>query len=202
MELHRTLAKLAALSLFVLALATTARATDIPPERPDFTGHWLLNVNESDSPRMSGGWPEGGVGRGGMPGGRDGMMHRGERGGGGARSASGRPSLTLPEDMVLELADSELTVSQRGLAVRQLEFGEVKPEPDPKPGSPEAALRFPARWDGATIVSVHPSRRGDKVTETWKLSKDGNQLEVRVHVPSSDDRPTMEFRRVYDRTDD
>lgn len=202
MPMKRILARIAALSLLVTALAPSVRASDSAPARPDFTGHWLLNVNESDSPRMTGGWPEGGGGRGGMPGGRDGMMHHGERGGGSARSSSSRPSLTLPEDMVLELADSELTVSQRGLTVRRLEFGEVKPPVDPKSASPEEALRFPARWDGATIVSVHPSRRGDKVTETWKLSKDGNQLEVRVHVPSSEDRPAMEFRRVYDRTDD
>jgi hypothetical protein len=201
MEPYRTLIKFSVLLLLSTALTTSARATDPPPQRPDLTGHWLLNANESDSPRMNAG-PNGGYGRGGMRGGREGMPQGGERGTGGGRGGSRGPSLTLPEDMVLELADSELTVSQRGLTVRRLEFGEVKPPDDPKSASPEEALRFPARWDGATIVSEHPSRRGDKVRETWKLSKDGNQLEVRVQIPSSGDRPAVEFRRVYDRTDD
>jgi hypothetical protein len=133
--------------------------------------------------------------------------------------------MQLPTDMVVELGDSELVVSERGLPVRKLEFGAIKPAgaaapPDAaKPanappsggaanGSAAAARpaadstpMLPAHWEGARIVSEFENRRGGLMHETWELSKDGKQLIVKTALPATSERPGIEFKRVYDRVE-
>jgi hypothetical protein len=167
--------------------------------------------------------------------------------------------------MVLELGDSDLVVSERGLPVRKLEFGPSGPAgaatpPDAaKPGAgpvngaaastapatgasangaapnaspttmapngaapagattatsaPAAAApaassqganavpMLPAHWEGVHLISNYQTRRGGLIRETWDLSKDGKQLTVKTSLPASDDRPGIEFKRVYDRVE-
>jgi len=210
MNTRRFSSLLAASIILGSSLALAARADDVA--RPDLTGHWVLNEKKSDQPRMGGGpgggpggmRPEGGGRRGGGMRGGGGGGRGGERGGepGGERRGPGGPGggrMGLPSDMVVELADSELTVSERGLAVRRLEFDGATPAPAADGGTPVPS--FAARWEGARIVSEFESRRGGTVRETWELSKDGNQLVVRTQLPSMGDRPGMEFKRVYDRSE-
>jgi hypothetical protein len=222
MNTHRLSSLFAASLLLSSMLGVTARAEDAAT-RPDLTGHWVLNQKQSDLPRMGGGpggggggmRPEGGGGwggrrGGGMRGGGGGGMRggggwggEGQSEGGGEQRGPGGPGagrMGLPADMVVELADSELTVSERGLAVRKLEFGDVTPTA-PAGGGAGAVPSFMARWDGARIVSEFETRRGGKAKETWELSKDGNQLTVRTEMPGMGDRPAMKFKRVYDRSE-
>jgi hypothetical protein len=128
--------------------------------------------------------------------------------------------MQLPADMVIELADSELVVSERGLPVRKLEFGAFRPAGAVKPpdaakpadapsngaqsvATPVAAAApmVPAHWDGTRIISDYENRRGGLTRETWELSKDGKQLVIRTALPPAGERPSMEFKRVYDRAD-
>jgi hypothetical protein len=166
-----------------------------------------------------GGGEHGGGGGGGERGGPGG----GQGGGPGGGPGGGR--MQLPTDMVVELGDSELVVSERGLPVRKLEFGAFKPAgaatpPDaakpadappsggPPNGSPAAASPaadsaplLAAHWEGARIVSQFENRRGGKMQETWELSKDGKQLIIKTAVPATDQRPGIEIKRVYDRVE-
>jgi hypothetical protein len=106
----------------------------------------------------------------------------------------------LPPDMVVEVGDSELTVSVRGLPVRKLEFGDTKAAPATA-AAPDQVPSLPARWEGARIVSEMDTRRGGKLRETWELSEDGKQLVIRTALPALGDRPGVEFKRVYDRVE-
>jgi len=211
--------------LLSAAFAGMCAADDAAPAKPDLTGHWVLNEKASDVPRPQGGghdgggggsggrgaWGGGHGGRGGWGGGR-GMRGGGDSGGapGGSGEDRGGPGgdrgpgggrMGLPSDMVVELSDSELVVSVRGLAVRRLEFGATPPAaPAVDSKTPEPAIQL-AHWNGARIVAEVLSPRGGKVTDTWELGKEGKQLVIRTSLPARDDRPGMEWKRVYDRVE-
>ena len=191
----RTMMLIPILMAGVLLGAWRPAAADAAAEKPDFTGHWVLNEKMSDAPRPGGmGGGEGGM-RGG-PGGMGGGMREGGMGGPPGGGESRGPRMGLPGDMVVELAEHELTVSVRGLAVRRLRFDPALAGTPPTDSIPT----LPATWDGVRIVSKLESRRGE-VQERWELSKDGSQLIVRTSLPAMGQRPAMEFKRVYDRVE-
>ncbi len=197
-------------------LPTAVHAEGAAAVRPELSGHWVLNAKASDVPGegrggMGGG---GGGGRGGMRGG-GGMGGGGEMGGpppGGGESGGPPPGgerggpggggggrMGLPDDMVVDVADSALSVLVRGLETRKLGFYMTSaPSTPPAPG---VIPTMPARWDGTKIVSEFESRRGGTVRETWELMKSG-QLRVSTELPAMGDRPGRTFKRVYDRKDD
>lgn len=186
--------------VLVLALAGAAFADDAPttaPAHPDLSGHWVLNEKASEMPHFGGGHDGPGGGHGGPGGGR-----HGNRGGGDGSRPEVRSSMMLPNDMVVELYDDTLMVSERGLAVRKLAFGggkdALKAASGAQAGGPEVIA---AHWDKSRVVSQVPGRRGGTVSETWELSKDGQQLVVKTELPAMGDRPGVEIKRVYDRAE-
>jgi hypothetical protein len=222
--------------LLSLPLVRIAAADDAGAARPELTGHWVLNGKASQFPTPGGGEGGGagggGYGHGGGHGGGHGMGGGGGHGmwggggesgggaggpggGGGARGGGGQGGgrmQQLPTDMVVELGDSELIVSERGLPVRKLEL-DAKAAMPAQPIAPsgsetsasapatEQAMIVPAHWDGSRLVSEYPSRRGALMHETWELSKDGKQLTVKIDLPATGERPGIEMKRVYDRSE-
>jgi len=190
----------------LLLLASATRASEDAATRPDLSGHWVLNEKKSELPKPGGGGEGGGRSRGGGGwGGRGGggwqgrgRERSGDAAGRGGALGPGGGRMMLPPDMVVELADSELTVSVRGLAVRRIGFGNVPATPAPGDSVPTVQ----ARWQGARLVSELESRRGGRVEESWELSADGGELVVTTRLPGMGDRPPMDVKHVYDRASD
>ena len=199
----------------LLLLSLAARAENAGAARPDLSGHWVLNAQKSTLPqpgdRGAGRFGRGTSGDagsgGGMPrvrGSGGGRRWPGAGGGGDAQDGDrgGQPGFGgragLPAEFVVELGDSDLTVSVRGLAVRRLEFGAVRPQAAPGDTVPTLA----AHWQGARLVSEMESRRGGAVEESWELSPDAGELVVTTRLPAIGERPGMQIKRVYERAED
>ena len=183
--------------LLSAVIVCVAAADDTVPVRPELTGHWVLNGKASEFP---------------MFGGRGGGGEHSGGGRGGPGGPGGGNRMQLPTDMVIELADSELVVSERGLTVRKLELNGKAPSPPapaPSASTTETSATpranqpaiLPAHWDGKRIISEYENRRGGLMRDTWELSKDGKQLVIKTALPPMDDRPGIEFKRVYDRVE-
>ena len=205
------------LSCTALVLMTTlptshspASAAEDSRPRPEFNGHWVLDAKKSDLP-APGGMRDGmggpGGRRGGGPGGMGGPPGGGMGGppgggmGGPPPSGEGRRGpggfLHLPDDMVVDIADRELTVLVRGLPVRRMRFPSAIAGVPPTDTLPS----LEAKWDGDHIVATAPTRRGTEIEERWELGKDGRTLVVKTVLPAMAERPAFELKRVYQRSE-
>ena len=188
----------------LLLFATPSVAeTEVGQERSDFTGTWQLDEELSDDPRekmreamrdrgggRGGGFGRRGGGRGGGFGGRG--SSGGERGGGPMRDlAQGAEQLTIthqePSFRVVDAAERERLVSTDGEA-HEL----TTPAGD--------LVELSAEWkrgDRLELVMERPER--PKMTETYELVAEGTRLYVTIEIEGQGRRPSLEFRRVYDR---
>lgn len=191
-------------ALSCLLMGSVQIDTSLAAERPDFSGSWKLNEQLSENPRDkmmeqrkkrypdagSSGRDGAGMGDGGMrgdgkgSGGRDGTQER-------IKAMAERiQSIEIAHrdpQMDLRFADGrEWTVFTDGRAI----------EDDFEGGIFEAK----ARWKGGSQVVVKAeSTYGGKLTETYELSENGQQLYVTTKMEGDGRRPNITFRRVYDK---
>jgi hypothetical protein len=191
-----------------------ARAVEKANERPDFTGTWQLNNEESDDLREKmlearqgrgngSGGSRGGGGFGGPPAGRGGMGGpRGRFGGrgGGDRGDMGAPPLMREalERLVISHSDPEITISYgdgRLLVLytdgrkieRESPFGEV--------------LVFKTKWKEDRIVVKRRSEGRPEVTEIYELSPERERLFVTLEFEPPRGGGQITLRRVYESVD-
>lgn len=193
-------------ALSYLLLASVQFDTSLAAERPDFSGTWKLNKELSENPRdklmeqrknreYGGGRPPdggdvarggGGLGRGGTGEGvgRDGIQER-------LKAMTERiQSIEIDHrepQLELRFADGhERTIYTDGRTS----------EDDFESGIFEAK----GKWKSGSQVFVKAeSSYGGKLTETYELSENGQQLYVTTKIEGDGRRPNLTFRRVYDK---
>ncbi len=164
--------------LAVLPLLATVVACsgggDLEPERPDLSGYWMLNEEESedpeDRPNLS------------MPG-----RPAGFGGGMAAGMARGFSAFTI------EQTDS--TVSLRSIEGMNYEVHTDGRSVESQVGQGTSTLK--ARWKGERLVIDRTMGRGTKMTQSFELSEDGRQLYMKITIEMSRGGPVY-FKRVYD----
>ena len=172
-----------------LAWAVPAQET----EETDFSGTWVLNVEESDS--MAG---MGGGRRGGMGGGRRG-------GGGGGGGGGGETSQNRELKLVISQENDVLNIlreggsQDRGMEVALTPGGE--PQEISTPGGPATVSAW---WEESRLIvrqiQERQTPRGTMTIEQeqrWELSEDGNTLiqKVQMKTPRGDRNLTLVFDR-------
>jgi hypothetical protein len=198
-----------------------AQAAAAPPATStmpaDLSGHWELNVQQSERPGQAAGAPgEGGEGRGGYGGGgRGGYGGGGGRGGfggmggrhggyGGGGRGSGGESETTREQMrqVMQAARTLLIVQHANdLSITDDEGRVVTLKPDGNKVKEQQGggnLERKTKWDGRSLVTEMKLEGGTKVTQTYTKVDEGLQLIVSTKVEGGRIPRAMEFKRVYD----
>ena len=190
------LALLLTAALLYSPLTTQVAAAD----RPDFSGTWVLNEEESDAPPEFGGPGRGrGVGPGGPPGGGRGP------GGGGGSGRWRRPGGSLYSKMIIKQDGKGLDLLPAGeSADGQPELSLVIGTGPEDVETPRGRLTQEARWEDSDLV-IHQLRdretpRGTMTIEQqqrWTLSEDGKKLtqEIKTRTPMRD----FELFRVFDK---
>ncbi|HEY4708850.1 MAG TPA: hypothetical protein VIH46_01640 [Candidatus Acidoferrales bacterium] len=196
--------------------------------KPNLSGTWTLNKDESDDPRAAmqqagnsnansnggRGGMGGGVGGGGGWGGQRGGM--GGTGGGGRRgqNGSGNQANNLSQLTIEQTATSAKVTGESGevLAMYTSEDSSKPNSPGPSAssqtsptssdsnGSSADSSSTPpvAQWQGTQLVAVTPGRRQGSTTRTYELSPDSKQLYVTTKIDNPRFKNPVTFRLVYD----
>jgi hypothetical protein len=185
--------------------------------KPNLSGAWTLNKDDSDDPREKmqqagnsggqrrGGWSAGG----GMGGGGWGGMGGGRRGGGaGGGRGQGSSSDGERDGMMNDL--SHITIEQTATSAKVAdESGRVlavySSEDSSRANSPSSSSNSEsappmAQWKDAQLVVVTPGRREGSTTRTFELSPDGKQLYVTTKIQNPRFKNPVTIRFVYDPT--
>jgi hypothetical protein len=195
--------------------------------KPNISGTWALNKDESDDPRAamqqpgnsggngSGGHYGGGGGTGGDGGWGGGGQHGGSgtAGGGGGRrggqNASGGGMNNLSQLTIEQTASSAKVTGDSGNVLALYSASEPAPassssgsssnSSNSSSGDSETASAPPStQWQGSQLVAVTPGRRQGSTTRTYELSPDGKQLYVTTKIDSPRFTKPVTFRLVYD----
>jgi hypothetical protein len=158
-----------------------------------------------------GGWGGHGGGGGGYGGGGGGWGGRHGGGGQGSRGAGpnaeggGPPDSTRQAEMrwlmeppamlLIEQTDSTVVLSDKGTTIQTLAFNAAA---GAAPSAASGPL-YDAKWKGSHLEATRSGARGRKVSETFELGGDGKVLTIVTKVEAGQDRPTVEFKRVYDK---
>ncbi|UCC74692.1 MAG: hypothetical protein JSV86_09120 [Gemmatimonadota bacterium] len=183
------------LALMLLALQVLP-ASAVQVDRPNLSGSWVLNEEESDNPReqmrpASGSGMQGRQG-GGMRGRPPGGDPRGDR-------EQMRRLMEGPHAFKILQDDSTVTiVTEDGM--RLVLFPDGQEREDLVEGL--GATKLTADWQGGKLVVARKSDSGPEATQSYELSDDGGQLVVRVRIEHPQMPRPIEFRRVYDPSDD
>jgi len=181
------------LMVAVLSAGKPARAGE-PAGPPDLNGDWRLDPKHSDNPQRAGG-SFGGGGGGGMRMGRHGGGG-GWRGGDASGSAVGRP-VRLPDLMHVTQTAAVVSFADSSGAVLR-EVSEVPADADTLPHA-RGAEHLSGQWKGGKLVIQRTGPRDSKITETISLENKGKSLQIDTKIEPGGDRPSREFKRVYDR---
>jgi hypothetical protein len=92
--------------------------------------------------------------------------------------------------VVVSFADSSGTVLR--------EVAEVPAEADTLPHAP-GAEHLSGQWKGSKLVIQRTGPRDSKITETISLENKGKSLKIDTKIEAGGDRPSREFKRVYNR---
>lgn len=187
------------------AVATTAATGSMP----SFAGTWRIDRSKSTFPQRPDGARRGdGAGPGGGPGGAGGAggsgggpgaggsmgpgggSPGGARGDGARRMRSGMP----PYVKIAQTAVVVTVADSAGTAVQEIVYADPAPAPASK-----GVRRLGGEWNGRSLVALGETPMGGELTETWTLKEQGRTLEIRTKVLPGDDRPALEFTRVYQR---
>lgn len=177
--------------------------------RPNLSGRWRLNPEQSDNARdkiqqarqteRSTGATEEGAGRRGGPGGRGGTGHG--PGHPSESSPAGRPGtrpdieafLSAPSEVAITHTDSVITILEKDGRVRVLQL-------DAQPHASEGGTaQVTSRWNGNQLVVETVRSGAPKITETFRLDSDGSQLTVVMRLEG---RLAVSLRRLYERQAD
>jgi hypothetical protein len=198
------------LAVTILTGCASEKLALAPPAGVDLSGHWKLNVADSDDPvrlsqmrNMPGAMGSGGAagGSGGSGGGRRGRG--GQSGGAGGPSQAGAgPSIPPVASFaeVLQWPGVDLSIRQSsGAAVFTSDGAEhvYRPAPPSKKGSGEP--RQLVGWDGKSLV-IEMQADADRppLTERFQVSADGNRLIQEVSVKGGRSNG-FAMSRVWDR---
>jgi hypothetical protein len=195
--------------------------------KPNLSGTWALNKDESDDPRTamqqagnSGGNGGGRYGAGGAGGnaGGGGWGGGGQRGGdggnggrGGGRGGQNGPGAmnSLSQLTIEQTASSAKVTGDSGNVLAVYSASESAPanssagsssnSANSSGGDGDSAGAPPAaQWQGAQLVAVTPGRRQGSTTRTYELSPDGKQLYVTTKIDNPRFKNPVTFRLVYD----
>jgi hypothetical protein len=205
----------AILLLSALALAASAAPkpkpkADAPSERPNLSGTWQFNAEQSDDMRekmreagrgRGGPGGGGGMGRGGFGGGRRGGFGGGGRGGFGGRPSGEGADAEARRGRMAFLPPSELTITQEAAEIHIVEkdSGDLHLVPDGKTHKTENGNgEVKASWSDEQLVVESKRDNGRKNRQSFGVSQDGKQMFVTVQfdTPFGD---SIKVRRVYDR---
>jgi len=181
--------------------------------KPNLSGTWTLNKDESDDPRAA--MQQGGNSNANSNGGRGGMG--GGTGGGGGRrgqNGSGNQANNLSQLTIEQTATSAKVTGESGevLAMYAADDSSKPNSPSPSAGSqtsqPTSDSNGPsadssstppvAQWQGTQLVAVTPGRRQGSTTRTYELSPDSKQLYVTTKIDNPRLKNPVTFRLVYD----
>jgi len=188
--------------------------------KPNLSGVWILNKDESDDPRqkmqqaagnsgggyggrgggggMGGGGPMGGGGgpMGGGPMGGGGMGG-GRRGGGNVGGGQGGDSM-INELSQLRIDQTETSAKISGSSGRVLGVYSSSDQSNSKPSKEDSSMPPVAQWQGDQLVTVVQGSRGGKTTRTFYLSSDSRQLNVNTRVENPRFSQPVTYQLVYD----
>jgi hypothetical protein len=197
------------LSLLLMLTACAAEKLAVePPPGVDLSGHWKLNVADSDDPQRIGSSlsaPPSGGGTSGSRGGR-----RGRGGGGDQTSSTGIPDpsaagATLPVSAVSEVLQwpgRDLEIKQTGGVAAFTSDGVNRLYQPADSGKKKAkhGTKKVVGWSGSSlIVEVEPDDDRPKFEEHYELSSDGQRL-VQLVLIKSGRLDGFAMSRVWDRT--
>jgi hypothetical protein len=198
-----------------------------PPAGVDLSGHWKLNVADSDDPQRVGGalaseTRTAGPGAGGTSGGRRGRggggaggggpggggTGGGGTGGGGTGGGGGGPGFGVPDALsvsalgeVLRWPGSDLEIKQLG-GVAAFTSNDDNRVYQPGKANPKKRKRGPRQvvgWSGATlVVQVEPDDDRPPFEEHYNLTADGQRL-VQLIVVKGGRISGFTMSRVWDR---
>jgi hypothetical protein len=198
---HSISARTGALSLLLalVFLPHSLRAA----EKPNFTGTWQRNDQQSDDARQKmreameaarAGGP------GGFPGShRNGSRRRdypsGDEQRRGDRAGHMQDMLTPPETLMVALNDSELSLTDEKGRTRTFYTDGRKVEQQTPFGQ---TVTQQTHWEGDEIMVEEAMPRGDTHRETYALSPDGKQLIVTLTLENRRFGQPVTIRQVYD----
>jgi hypothetical protein len=191
--------------------------------KPNLSGAWALNKDQSDDPRekmeqaanASGGRVRvgGGASGGGWGGGAGGGDRRG--GGGGGRGG-GNMMNDLSRVTIEQTASSAKVTGESGRVLAQYSASDsshansassssssnapaANSSGGPYGDSESADAPPAAQWQGTQLVAVTQGRReGSRTTRTYELSPDGKQLYMTTKVENPRFKGPVTYRLVYD----
>ena len=172
----------------LIRLATVCAAQDgATGERPNFTGTWRLNRELSDKPQekvKEAVGKRGAIGR--MIGGRAAQAKIQDR----MKNLEG-----FGDTLKITHNDPEFQVSGNGDSSRQIFTDGRKVSVTTPKGE---NLETTARWQGSHLVVVTQRAGGGKLTQTYTLGENGEQMTVVIQIAGRRlDRP-IDMRFVYD----
>ena len=204
----RILALAAATSLAGLGVGTRVSAIRLPDPggKPDLTGAWQLNRDQSDDPQKklkgtkTGTWTTPRAGTGGVTGGIAGA-HGGFGGVGGPAYEQENPAMReamgalteAPEKLTIVYRDADVVLTSGEGVVQTLRAnGDTVLEKTAGGHDVERTTK----WDGSNLITEVKMSGGVKLTQTYTRSADGRQLFVtsRLEGPGR----VVDVRRVYD----
>jgi hypothetical protein len=189
--------------------------------KPNLSGTWTLNKDESDDPRAAmqqagnsnansnGG--HAGMGGGGGWGGQRGGMGGGGGGGRRGQDGSGNQANNHSQLTIKQTASSAKVTGESGevLAIYSADDSSKPNSSNPSANSQtnssstgstgdSASTPPAAQWQGTQLVAVTPGRRQGSTTRTYELSPDGKQLYVTTKIDNPRFKSPVTFRLVYD----
>ena len=184
--------------------------------KPNLSGAWTLNKDDSDDPREKmqqagnsggqrrGGWSAGGGmgggGWGGMGGGRRGGGSSGSRGQGSSDGERGGMMNDLSRITIEQTATSAKVTDESGRVLALYSSDDSSHANSPNGSSNSESAPPVAQWKDTQLVVVTPGRREGSITRTFELSPDGKQLYVTTKIQNPRFKQTVTFRLVYDPT--
>jgi len=193
-------------------------------DKPNLSGSWVLNKDQSDDarkaiedargssgqngngqPRWGGGGPGGGGGGWGHGQGNPGGNGGGNSNGSGRRGQNGDGPDPLDELSQLTVDQTPSSINVTGVTGRVLASFPVASQSQPKSSSSdsssEAASAPPpptVEWKNNQLVVTEPQGRRGTTTRTFELSPDGRQLYVTTTIDNPRFKNPATIRFVYD----
>jgi hypothetical protein len=186
-------------------LAAPPKAKPAVKPREVILGAWILNREDSDSPRDQeeqsrggrGGGYGGGRPGGGYPGGGGGRGGYGGRGESEEDRAKVRELMSPAKEIRLAATGAEVDLTDNLDRKRAFMTDGRKLQKSKDSGYAEIA----AHWEGIRLVTDEKDPRGNKISRTYELSPDGLQLYETLHLVRGRSNSPVVIRFVYDATD-
>jgi len=193
------------LSVLLLTGCAGEKLAEVPAAGVDLSGHWKLNVADSDDPQRIGGAlsvPPSGNGAAGSGGGRRG------RGGGGQSPSPAFDTAAVGASLPVSAVSEVLQWPGRDLEIKQVGgvaaftsdgVNRVYQPTDPGKKKPKHGTKKVVGWSGnSLIVEVEPDDDRPKFEEHYELSSDGRRL-VQLVLIKSGRLDGFAMSRVWDR---